>query len=162
MSYPWTEPHQLLNKYHLNLLQSGGLLLGPSTHIQPVTSLQLRRCWLGPHCWAIGVVFWLITCHHQLSQHFNSHFFPDHYWLLWEELVCLFFEVCVQVSTRNVLFWKVTRCCIVISALDFLSARCKIQLNCCDVLWLWYVPLWMARAGTEQIRSAADLLEVNT
>ena len=38
--------------------------------------------------------------------------------------VCLFFEICVLASTRTVLFWKVTGCYIVVSVLDFLSARC--------------------------------------
>ena len=38
--------------------------------------------------------------------------------------VCLFFEICVLVSTRDVLFWKVTRCYIVVSVSDFLSAQC--------------------------------------
>ena len=50
-----------------------------------------------------------------------------------ELLFVYFFKICVLVSTQNVLFWKVTGCYIVISALDFLSARCKIQLNCCVV-----------------------------
>ena len=36
--------------------------------------------------------------------------------------VCRFFEICVLVSTRIVLFWKVTGCYIVVSC-DFLSAR---------------------------------------
>ena len=38
--------------------------------------------------------------------------------------VCLVFEICVLVSTQSVLFWKVTRCYIVFSVLDFLSAQC--------------------------------------
>ena len=38
--------------------------------------------------------------------------------------VCLFFEICVLVSTWSVLFWKVTGCYNVVSACDFLSARC--------------------------------------
>ena len=38
--------------------------------------------------------------------------------------VCLFFEICVLASTRSVLFLKVTRCHIVVSVRDFLSALC--------------------------------------
>ena len=85
--------------------------------------------------------------------------------------VCLFFKICVLVSTWSVLFWKVTRRCIFISALDFLSTRCKIQLNCCvmlrhppdiEVLHICSGGLRNAGAGTEQISSEADLLKVKT
>ena len=54
--------------------------------------------------------------------------------------------------------------------LDFLSAWCKIQLNCCvvlqhppdiEVLRICSRGLQTAEAGMEHVRSAADLLEVN-
>ena len=52
---------------------------------------------------------------------------------------------------------------------DFLSAWCKIQLNCCivlrpdiEVLHICSRGLWTAGAGTEQIQSTPYLPEVNT
>ena len=75
--------------------------------------------------------------------------------------VCLFFEICVMVSTWNVLFWKVSGCNVVVSVRDFLFALCLIQLNCCvilryppeiEVLRICAGGLRSARAGVEQIR----------
>ena len=60
---------------------------------------------------------------------------------------------------------------MVISALDFLSARCKIQLNCCvcsGIRQIYRSPAYLFqrapdyRSWTDQTRSAADLVEVNT
>ena len=43
--------------------------------------------------------------------------------------VCLFFEICVLVSTRSVLFWKVTGCCL-------LFRRLTSCLLCAKFSWI--------------------------
>ena len=66
---------------------------------------------------------------------------------------------------------KSNRMLFVILVRDFLSARCKIQLNCCvmlqhppeiEVLRICTGGLQTAGAGTELIRRAADLLGIDT
>ena len=41
--------------------------------------------------------------------------------------VCLFFEICVLVSTRSVLFWKVTGCCLLFRRFTSCLLRAKFS-----------------------------------
>ena len=65
----------------------------------------------------------------------------------------------------NDLFGKVTQRYIVISALDLLSSRAnfnRVAVSCSGICQTCSGGLRTAGAGTQQICSAADLLEVNT
>ena len=74
--------------------------------------------------------------------------------------VCLFFEICVLVSTPSVLFWKVTGCCYFSAWLPVCSVLNSLQLICCvvlrhptdiGVLRIYFGGLRTAGAGTEQM-----------
>ena len=89
-------------------------------------SATAQCCWqLAPRGRAVpAIITWsLATAVKGLCSKNNKTKCPDRR-ISRRACVCLLFEICVLVSTRTVLFWKVTRCYIVILACDFLSARC--------------------------------------
>ena len=78
--------------------------------------------------------------------------------------VCFFFEICVLVSTRTVLFWKVTGCCLLFRCLTSCQLRAKFSWIAASCSGRNNSPVSVpdCRSWTEQIRSAAELVGINT